>query len=224
MAKAKNTNEIADSTPDVKKIEVIELTLARALNEVKMLNKRIEKESFTNTFLTTKKGKDSTAIKKVNDFTSVANAIKSLSERRAMIKNAIALKNATTKISAAGYDMTITAALALKEVLPFQEQLLSNVKSNLNSARREVKNMNTAVDERLQSLLVASFGKDKRPGENDVSLISEQFLNANLIEIVDEELTASNVDAYSNMLETFKNEIDFALSEANATNKIQLPA
>ena len=205
--------------------QFVELTIARALNEIKMISKRIAKESSLKNFVAYQKGTNGTVTPTdTEDFAAIANSIKSLIERRAMIKNAIAVANSSQVISAAGYTMTITSALAMKETLNAQEQFLSNAKSNFNYVRSRVEDMNDDVNEKLQNLLVANFGKDKRPGDSDVGLITTQFLENNEYKIINEEIHLNNFKMYEEFIDSFRNEIDFALSEANATIKIQIPA
>lgn len=199
-----------------------ELTLARALNEVKVITKRLDKLSQVSSFCKVKKGTVET-VSDATDFLAHVQTIQSLIERRANIKNAINLANSQTVVTVKQYQLTISAALAMKEGISYQ-QLVSNLaKSNYINTKRSVDNENAKAETRLAQLLESNFSKDKKADSNDYDAIAEPFNSANLSSIVDEPTLLANMELYSNIVQEFADEVDFALSEANALTKIRIP-
>jgi hypothetical protein len=219
------TTETVGETPQEQEQQVIEMSIARALNEVKLLTKRINKISSQNSFVKTQKGEvgaqePSNAV----SFIETVNQLQALIERKAVIRNAISIANATTIITAGHYTLSIAAAISIKDGIEAQKQLLSLAEQNYKRAKVNVNNYNEDAERRLSSILEQNFGKDKRADSNDYDAIAGPFNKANLTKIVDEELILQSLEQYTTLIENFESEVDFALSEANATTKIKIPA
>jgi hypothetical protein len=202
-----------------------ELTIARALNEVKMLTKRIQKTAEVRSFVKSQKGEagNQEPVGAV-DFEAHVQSLQKLIENRAQIKNAISLANAQVLINVGQYRLTISAALAMKEGIEAQKLALNHVKKDYQNVKGQVNLMNDEADNKLANILEQNFSKDKRADANDYDAIAVPFNKANLTQVVDEEILLKNMEAYEAMIEEFESEVDFALSEANAQVKIKIPA
>lgn len=199
------------------------VTLARALNEVKMLSKRIDKLSQERNFVQTQKGSSTAQPLDTIDFGAHIQAMTALIERRSNIKNLITSANSQVRIKVGQYEMTIAAAISMKETIPAQENVLSNALSVYKSAKGRVNQANEQANEKLSQLLEANFAKDKKADSADYEAIAGPFNKANTTVIVNEETLIKQFEDYSSFIEEFSNEVDFALSEANAQVKIELP-
>jgi hypothetical protein len=205
--------------PDMK-----EITIARALNEVKLLTKRIQKTADVGSLVKYQKGeigKQEPA--NVVDFVSHVQGLQQLILNRAEIKNAISLANAQVVIEVGQYRLTIAAALAMKEGLDAQKLALEKAKKDYRNIKGVVNRANEEAGNKLSAILEQNFGKDKRADSNDFDAIAAPFNKANLSFVVDEETLIKNLELYETMIEDFESEVDFALSEANAQVKIKIP-
>jgi hypothetical protein len=205
--------------PDMK-----EITIARALNEVKLLTKRIQKTADVGSLVKYQKGETgkqepANAV----DFVSHVQGLQQLILNRAEIKNAISLANAQVVIEVGQYRLTIAAALAMKEGLDAQKLALEKAKKDYRNIKGVVNRANEEAGNKLSAILEQNFGKDKRADSNDFDAIAAPFNKANLSFVVDEETLIKNLEIYETMIEDFESEVDFALSEANAQVKIKIP-
>jgi hypothetical protein len=205
--------------PDMK-----EITIARALNEVKLLTKRIQKTADVGSLVKYQKGETgkqepANAV----DFVAHVQGLQQLILNRAEIKNAISLANAQVVIEVGQYRLTIAAALAMKEGLDAQKLALEKAKKDYRNIKGVVNRNNEEAGNKLSAILEQNFGKDKRADSNDFDAIAAPFNKANLSFVVDEETLIKNLELYETMIEDFESEVDFALSEANAQVKIKIP-
>lgn len=201
----------------------MKISIARALNEIKLLNKRITKtaQSKVVNYKIGVNGKPQ--FSEVEPFKQVSDSLSALIARRSAIKQAIAEANAKTTIKVGAESMTIVEALAFKETLESQSAYLAGVQSNYNSIKRVVESKNETADESLNDILQRNFGKDKRADSSDYEAIAKPFKEANFAEIIDEKTLVEQIRAYEASLEDFSSEVDFALSEANAMTLIEIP-
>jgi hypothetical protein len=204
--------------------EMKEITIARALNEVKLLTKRILKTAEVSSLVKFQKGETgkqepANAV----DFLSHVQGLQKLIENRAQIKNAISLANAQVLIEVGQYRLTIAAALAMKEGIDAQKMALDKAQRDYRNIKGIVNRANEEAGNKLANLLEQNFGKDKRADANDYEAIAGPFNKANVSQVVDEETLIKNLELYELMIEDFESEVDFALSEANAQVKIKIP-
>jgi len=205
--------------PDMK-----EITIARALNEVKLLTKRIQKTADVSSLVKYQKGETGKQEPANSvDFVAHVQGLQQLILNRAEIKNAISLANAQVVIEVGQYRLTIAAALAMKEGLDAQKLALEKAKKDYRTIKGLVNRNNEEADSKLSAILEQNFGKDKRADSNDFDAIAVPFNKANLSIVVDEENLIKNLEVYETMIEDFESEVDFALSEANAQVKIKIP-
>jgi hypothetical protein len=218
-------NEKVEGVPQAQESEMRELTIARALNEVKLLTKRIQKTAEVRSFVKSQKGEagKQEPVGAV-DFVAHVQGLQKLIENRAQIKNAISLANAQVLINVGQYRLTIASALAMKEGIEAQKLALYHVKKDYQNVKGQVNLMNEEADRKLTNILEQNFGKDKRADANDYEAIAGPFNKANLTSVVEEDNLLKNMEVYEARIEEFESEVDFALSEANAQVKIKIPA
>lgn len=201
----------------------MKLTIARALNEVKMLNKRIEKAQSENSFLQFKTGSKQAEPQVASDFADSFASLEGLITRRAKIKNAISLANASTKIKIGADEFTIAEAIALKEGVSSKRTMLQRAAQNYQAIKQRVNSLNEDADERLATLLQSNFGKDKKASAEDFEAISGPFNKSNQSEVVNEAEFVAHFSLKEEAILLFESEVDFALSEANALTQIEIP-
>lgn len=195
----------------------MKMTVTRALNELKLLDKRINKKINETTFITATKDTSLTLDAKA-DFESITTLI----SNRSKLKTAIMASNATTKVTIGGKVMTVVEAIEQKDSIEYKKSLLTQLKRNYQDVEQVTLHHERVIDERLQALLEATFGKDGRTSDNEIERISESFKEQNKLTILDPINVKSIIEELSNEIDTFESEVDFVLSESNAITTIEV--
>lgn len=196
-----------------------EITITRALVELKTLSKRIQKLTSSTTFVSTRvlgrSWRDHTDETKSN-----FQALRALIDRYEKIKFAILQSNATTQVSIGGITYTVAEALAKKETMTHQISLFNELRQQRVNATATVENHTQDVQRKLDSLLERNFSNDKKVEETDIKTITEAFLRNNRIEEVDPLHIDAVIKDLEDEIQSFGKEVDFTLSESNAVTKI----
>lgn len=209
----------------------MEMTIARALAELKLLNSRIQRKIEDTDFVVANK-KSSKKVKNtitkeefINNSKADYQSILALIDRRNFIKSAIVESNSKTKIKINDLHMTVAEAIERKSSIFFDKNLLAAMESQYKSATGQVNINNEMVQEKLDNLLTTQFGKEsnKKIDESDITSISVPYLAQNEWELIDGLDISKKIKALKDEIESFESEIDFALSEANCITKIEVP-
>jgi len=206
----------------------MEMTVTRALAELKLLNDRITRKTNQSFFITANKK----SAKKVNNVTtkeefveqvkSNYNSVLDLIERRKKIKSAIVDSNSKTTVKIGEKTMTVAEAIERKESIIFEKNLLNTLQNQYNSAIVSVNRQNEKVQEKLDELLLQSFGKEGRQmaTEDEIGIISKPYLEQNEYEVINPLSLQNIIEGMQKDIEDFTMEVDFVLSESNTITKI----
>lgn len=197
-----------------------ELTVTRALAELRTLGKRIEKlqtsTTFSSTRVTGKAWKDH-----VEETKSNYQSLHDLMNRYVRIKSAILKSNASTLVTIAGKTYTVAEAIAHKECITHSVQLLETLRRARSNIQAEVSQHEAAVQKKLDVLLENNFKKERQQAqESDIKIISESYLKNNKIEVVDPIGLDKEIKRLDEEISEFQKEVDLVLSESNAVTKI----
>lgn len=210
--------------------QMVQMEVARALSELKLIKKRMEKALEGVSFFGV-----STGGKPVNGYTSndefiqkaqsAFDSYRALAERYSAIKSAIAVSNATTKITVGGKEMTVAEALERLRNLPQEEYFLMKLKGDYNMAVSFQERKNTEANEKLERFLTSTYGsKEGKLTEEQYNAVAEPFLRQFTATLVHPEKMKEKIDELENDLETFKAEVHYALNRSNAVTLIEVPA
>lgn len=208
----------------------MEMTITRALAELKLYDARINSTLSGSTFISAKKksAPKVTPTQTLEEFNANAqsqyDSVTKLIENRKKVKSAIVGSNATTKVTIGGVEMTVADAIERKESIKYEQALLNQMVNNFNMATRMVNVENEKVQLKLDSLLEASFGKEQKAktSEGEIKAISEPYLAQNEFEIVDPLKLKEKIDKLQLEIQNFTSEVDYVLSESNSINKIDV--
>lgn len=209
-----------------------QITVTKALSDVKVLTDRIEKETDKLTVLSTKlKSKKVLKDKniEVDDFKNEVKAnyqsILDLIKNRDVIKSAIILSNAKTKVIIADKEYTVAEAIDKKNRIALEADLLMKLKSELITKSKQVTNFNdkleAQIDKEREIMLSGDNAKNK-----DIVTTAEELAKAkrenNSVELVDSLNVEKLITELSNDIELFRAEVDQQLSISNATTLIEV--
>lgn len=209
-----------------------QITVTKALSDVKVLTDRIEKETGNLSVLGIKlKSKNVLKDKNVSveDFAqevkSKYQSVLDLIKNRDVIKSAIILSNAKTKVIIAGKEYTVAEAIDKKNRIELETDLLSCISSEYASKTKKVIDFNNKleaqIDKEREIMLSGDNAKNK-----DIVATAEELAKAkrenNSVELVDSLNVEKLITELSNDIELFRAEVDQQLSISNATTLIEV--
>jgi hypothetical protein len=202
-----------------------EITITRALAELKLLDSRISKKTAESdfAFLLSKKNRNN-----LNTETLTTNAkgsfqsIVDLIKRRQNLKSAIILSNSRTKVKLNGEDMTVAEVIECKQLVQLYKDLLLKLKQNRETVLSQVERNNQQMELDLQKLLEINFGKSSNAKTNtdDIENISKTYREQNKSEMLDCINVDSKIKEVEELINKYETETNFVLSESNAMTKI----
>lgn len=206
----------------------MKISITRALSEIKLLEKKINKKisEFTPTTIVIGKKSplgfeniDKFKETKKSDFQSIQDLIK----RRSEIKRKIVFSNATTNVTVAGITFTIAECIDYKtSIISFKQNLINQIVSDYNRnskgyEQEEIK-VRQAVDRQLESI----YGRDKKVTPEEIETITKPYIENNGPVFVDSIDCKKQADEINEWVNTFTLEVDHILSESNATTFIDI--
>ena len=200
-----------------------------ALNELKLLDSRIAKEITRGSFISSAKKsnpKVSPAMSKeefIEEAKSKFNSVKDLIERRAKIKAAIVDSNAKTEVEIDGVKMTRADAIERKSSINYEKLMLNELKDQLNIHTAKVNSSNYEVDNKIDSLVQAAYGKEGKNNikQEDYDAIAKPYREANEWDIVDPLNLKDVIEEMEKRIDGFESNVDSALQISNCTTYIE---
>lgn len=205
------------------------ISVARALIEIKTLEKRIEKAIENLQPLGLMLGqKPEASIQSREAFESSARSafqqIQDLLKRRRAIKNAVVLSNATTVVDIAGEKMTVAEAIERKRSIALEKHFKSNMWLKHSEKVTELENHNQKIERQLFQLLQATYAKpESEVSAEDYDKIAVPFKANNEASLIDPLHLKSTLHELEREIDAFESEVDIALTESNARTEIELP-
>lgn len=199
-----------------------EMTIHKALCEVKLLKKRIEKEiNGTKFVISNRANNKKIGGNSIDEFKELVQqqyqSINDLMDRLTAINAAVAQSNAVTKIMNGKY--TVAEAISIKNnIIPYKKMLLNSM-VNVNSIENtKIEAFNMKL-ERQADDFVKNGDNDKKLNESLMKL-REDYYNNQKLELIDPLDIQKEMTKLSDEIDKFLSEIDSALSVSNAVTTI----
>lgn len=205
------------------------ISITRALSELKVLQKRFEKEVRNLSVISVRHGQilmDNSSVRP-EDFREAAKSqlqrIEDLQRRIFEIKTKIQQSNAITVVKIGSQEMTVLEALVKKSVLENQKDLLTKLKAALVYANN--------LHEKASSLNDSKVAKQVEDASRNTSVKLDPEIEKEIkksveslypIEVVDPCKISEKIKELEEEIEDFENNVDFALSESNALTQIEV--
>lgn len=206
----------------------MKMSLHRALAEIKLLEKRITQGYNSADFVTYQIGSEKprkyTSVEDFNEKAiSAMQSVFDLIKRRNEIKAKLILANATTMVKIGGIEVSIAEAIERKSSIEFDRGVLMELKRQLSIVNShmeaEHKNMLTRLDQRITADLGS---KDRKENAKEVEEITEAFLKRYQPNLVDPIDIRKKITELETTIDEFETNVDYALSEVNATTFIEI--
>jgi hypothetical protein len=197
-----------------------EITITRALVELKTLDKRIEKQIESATFVSYE-GQFHKPSPEVANAVSTFQSINDLIDRRKKIKSAIVMSNALTKINICSQEMTIAEAIETKSSIAHKKSLLNMLRNQYGTTVNTVEQINARVRKDLEQK------SSMQPTEKDKQMVSledfsKSYISMHGVKLSDPLEVTKRCEQLEKYITQFEQEIDYLLSERNATTLIKV--
>lgn len=204
------------------------LTITRALKELKTLSNRIDKLTSESTFvfLIEKPGQLPVGYKSLEELEQAIKsnyqAVTDLITYREKIKQAIVNSNATTKVTIAGKEYSVAAAIETKHSIQYKLQLSRVMYQQLQKVEARKGLLDTQVSNRLDELLKNTYQGKTDIAEADYNAVAKPYLERNQPTVVDPLKLVSLTFKLHDEIEAFMNNVDDIISVSNATTTIEV--
>lgn len=193
------------------------MSITRALAELKTLQKRIDKLTNAVFITTVIPGRGSPSSEE--EMRSNWDSVNALIDRYRNIKFAILHSNSVTKVKVGTRTYSVAEAIAMKDNIKQSQNLIDSVRRQMLVVSNTVDHHNDQIQSKLDSLMEINF-KERKTSEDDMRTIKEAYLKNNEIKVVDPLKLQTKVSDLETEIEEFLTNVDFCLSESNATTTI----
>jgi hypothetical protein len=205
----------------------MDMSITKALRELKTLDARIAKKIDGTTFVTSKKPKENLkGFRSTEEFQNETKenlqSIQALMDRRRQIKKTIVESNATTTVEVAGVKITVSDAIERKNFIEIEKRLLRKMATDYGFSHNRVEKNNEDAEKRLDNQLVSMISKDGKTDLEAVEGFKKLFWASEATVLIDPIGASSKVEAMGKEIEDFEDEVDVALSEINARTMITI--
>ncbi len=202
-----------------------ELTITRALAELKHLTKCIEKTTTASNFVTlvTKSNRHLVNEKDfISNGKSQYQSLNDLMKRYNQIKTAIIQSNASTQVKIGQDTYSVAEVIERRQSLPMYKTLLERLRTQRDQVNRQFELNNQQMETDLQKLLESQFSGSGKVKDEDVTNIATPFRESRKSQIVDPLGIDVEITKLTSYIDNFDHEANFVLSESNALTKITL--
>jgi hypothetical protein len=200
-------------------------SITRSLVELKTLDGRIRRILENGIFMTYKTKYKNTRYTE-EDFkqtaTSDFQSANDLMARRDKIKNAIVLSNATTLVEIAGTKMTVSQAIEFKNTIAYKTEMLALLKKQRQMVIVEVDAHKQRVQTKVDDNVKIICGKDGKPDAAIIKTVTDGIMAGDPIDVYDPLNLDKVIKQMETEIEDFRANVDFVLSESNATTLIEV--
>lgn len=209
---------------------MVKISIARALAEHKLVDKKIEKLVSQSRYCATKRGRknettDGIALEEFNkNAQSSWDQSQALIKQKYMLKAAIIESNAKTVITVGKQSMTVAAAIERKRSIAVEMRMLQSMKADYMKAKVMTEQENAKIQAKLDQLLESNFGAGKGGSakQEEVEAISKPYLENNQITLIDPLKMDGKIREMEAEIDEFVKNVDFALNESNVRTEVEI--
>lgn len=153
---------------------------------------------------------------------SVYDKIVSQMANLAALKAARNKANSTTTVVINGDIMTIDEALSKKASAPYQLTLINTLQNQFVQAQRQIEVNIQQIEQKINQQMTAMFSGTKKATEDEIKMIRQAAERNQKAVILHADGLKERLEAMKKDFEGFNLEVDFILSEVNATTKVDV--
>lgn len=208
-----------------------QMSLARALVELKKASERIDHAIKTGTYVSYTIGKDTKQKTATNETVPELTAkilasyqkVSSLITNREQLKAKIVLSNATTQVKILGRSITVAEAIELKSTVQFRKNFLNQMVHQLTTVRNFAEKSNATLEAAIDKQLETLYGSEKaKIDEATLKSIGEVQRTQKELTALDPLNVMEKIEKLRGEIEDIESELNFVLSESNAQTTISV--
>lgn len=204
------------------------MTVHKALAELKTLDDRINSEITGSVFVRANRHNNTKIFgKTIADFMadteSSYQSVKALINRRNAMKRAVVLSNAVTKVEIGGVEYTVAEAIEMNNHgMENLVDLRNCLREQYSSVKRMVESENgDKLVKACENYIQATFGTKEKINNPDIEMAQKVYMTNNTYDIVTGFDIEKVIKELTDRIDTFKAEVDSALSVSNALTVIE---
>lgn len=206
------------------------MTVHKALAEIKVMDNRINSAIYSGVYcLANKHSNEKVKGIAVEDYKKVMHGYydktNDLIKRNEAIKKAVVLSNAITKVKIGENEYTVAEAIWMKNHgIDNKDELLVKLQQQYNKAQAEIlKNNGEELDKRAEQYVIGIYGSKEGKADTEAfEKTKKEFIKANQYELLDPIGILKVIEDLEKEIDTFKAEVDAALSTSNAITEIEV--
>ena len=207
-----------------------EMTVQRALNELKIIDERLSKRLTEFVVVGTKKVSEARVVETresivefENRAKGVLDSVDGLLKRQQELKHAIMTSNATTMIEVAGKTYSVMTAIDRKRTIEKEKLVVKYMRDALIRAEYKVSQENDKMESYIQRQTNDMAGGDLSSKKDDYIIAFEKsYREQNSWDLVDPLKLRDLIEQREQEISMFELEIDTALTVSNAITKIEI--
>lgn len=204
------------------------MSIHRGLAEIKLLDSRIDRAITEGIYCThNKRSNQKIQGMEIQDFKdkvikSSFDKVEELIKRRQRIKSAIVKSNALTDVEIAGNKMSVAEAIERKMSIEYDRDFLNKLKQQYSTALLNIERNNATLTERADAQINALYQNKENVDPVKIQSLRNDFIDENTFDLIDPVNIKAKIDKLEKEIEDFEVEVDFKLSESNATTFIEI--
>lgn len=206
------------------------MTVHKALAEIKVMDSRINNAIYGGVYcLANKHSNEKVKGIAVEDYKKVMQGYydkaNDLIKRNEAIKKAVVLSNAVTKVKIGDNEYTVAEAIWMKNHgIDNKDELLVRLQQQYNKAQAEIlKNNGEELDKRAEQYVIGIYGSKEGKADTEAfEKTKKEFIKVNQYELLDPIGVLKVIEDLEKEIDTFKAEVDAALSTSNAITEIEV--
>lgn len=203
------------------------MSMHRVLAEIKTYNDRITAAMNTVFVVANKKSNERIGSKTIPEVSAAIEgnfkSVESLVENKKRLEAMKIKSNSETIVEIAGKKYTVAEAIVRKELLKLEEKYLASLKNQYMREKNRVEAENNQLPAKLEQYLQSVLGasKDSRSA-TEVEEHTKSFMGKNTFELIDPAKVEDKIKALETEIINFKTNVDYVLSETNATTFVDV--
>lgn len=203
-----------------------ELTLTRALAELKLLDSKISKAiqelksvSYSVNNIVPEFRVTSDEFKA--NYNSQMQSIQDLRNNKVILKNALMKANTETKVTIGGKEYTILEALNRKTDISTESLLVQTMKKQLSASIANVNSINNSIESNIENTIRSKSASSGNQSKDYIQTVRDSY-KPQMPELVNADVVEKLIKDKEEEISEFIAEVDYALSEVNAITKIKV--
>lgn len=203
------------------------ITIHRALRELKLLDQRIGKKNRELSFIDVSFGRK--AVKGYDKNEEYERRVKehyqsimSLIKRRQTIKSKIVESNATTSVEIDSVKMTVADAIERKDSIEYEKMVQSRLRNDYSNALYIFDTQNDEVDRKIDGFINQLIGKEGKAKQEEIDAVTKPYKEQHEPKLIDPLNIKNLIEKLAESVENFEADVDIVLSESNGTTFIEI--